>query len=41
MITVINKKLNKQIRHNIPSALVPYCLTAFNNIPIALKKKGK
>jgi len=28
MITETNKKLNKQINHNIPSALVPYCHSA-------------
>ena len=30
MITVTSKKLNKQINHNLPSALVPYCPSAFN-----------
>ena len=29
MITVTSKKLNKQINYNIPSALVPYCPSAF------------
>lgn len=29
MITKINKNLNKQINHSIPSALVPYGLSAF------------
>ena len=30
MITVTNKELNKQINHNIPSALVPYYPSVLN-----------
>jgi len=40
MIKVTNEKLNKQIKHYIPSALVPYSLAVFfNNSPRALIRR--